>query len=91
MLYKESNLELPDGSRISKVKDFCGVETIQLYDPGVEEFSTRPSTNFDGVISTDVLEHIPEEDIDWVLAERFSFAKKSLYMNIASIRLKLCL
>jgi len=84
LLYKESNLKLPDGSEISSMKDYWGVETIQLYDPGVEEFSARPSTRFDGVISTDVLEHIPEEDIGWILAECFGFAKQFLYMNIAS-------
>jgi hypothetical protein len=36
------------------------------------------------VVSTDVLEHIPEEDVDWVLKDCFSFAKKFIYMNIAS-------
>jgi hypothetical protein len=50
----------------------------------VEQFAARPDSRFDGVISTDVLEHIPEEDIDWVLAECFGFARRFLYMNIAS-------
>jgi len=84
LLYDETNLKLPDGTVIPSVKEFWGVETLQLYDPGVEAFATRPDSSFDGVISTDVLEHIPEEDIDWVLAECFGFARRFLYMNIAS-------
>ena len=84
MLYREKNLKLPDGKTIPSVKEFWGVEEIQLYDPGVEEYATRPDSTFDGLVSTDAIEHIPEEDIDWVLAECFGFANKFLYMNIAS-------
>ncbi len=84
LLYEEKNLKLPGGNVIPSVEEFWGVDTIQLYDPGVEEFAARPDSSFDGVVSTDVLEHIPEEDIDWVLAECFGFARRFLYMNIAS-------
>ena len=34
---------------------------------------------YDGVISTDVLEHIPEEDIPWVLDDLFAQAKTFIY------------
>jgi len=84
LLYAQKGIYLPNGQKISSVREFWGVDHIQLYDPGVEEFSARPETNFDGVVSTDVLEHIPEEDIDWVLGECFQFARSFLYMNIAS-------
>ncbi len=84
MLYQEKDLALPEGETIPSVQEFWGVDEIRLYDPGVEEFAERPSGEFEGVVSTDVLEHIPEEDIDWVLAECFGFAQKFLYMNIAS-------
>lgn len=83
-LYSERDIELPEGETVPSVKEYWGVDHIHLYDPGVEEFATRPSEQFDGVVSTDVLEHIPEEDIDWVLGECFGFARKFLYMNIAS-------
>jgi len=39
----------------------------ELYDPAVEEFSKLPEGNFDGIISFDVLEHIPEEEIPQVI------------------------
>ena len=44
-----------------------------LFDVGVEAFSARPKGPFDGVICTDVLEHIAEPDVDPVLADIFSF------------------
>lgn len=34
------------------------------YDPAIPEFSTLPVNKADLVINTDVLEHIPEEDVD---------------------------
>ena len=39
------------------------MKKIHLYDPGVEEYSIYPKNKHDGVICTDVLEHIPEDDI----------------------------
>ena len=35
------------------------------------------------MVSTDVLEHIPAEDIPWVLGELFSFADKFVFVTIA--------
>ena len=54
-----------------------------LYDPGVFEFSEKPTGTFDGVINIDVLEHIEEKDIEAVLSEIFSYADKFVYLSIA--------
>ena len=35
------------------------------------------------MISTDVLEHIPEADLGWVLREMFSKAEKMVFLNVA--------
>lgn len=43
------------------------------YDPGVSHLSERPDRKFDAVISTDVMEHIPECDVVAVLDDLFSF------------------
>jgi hypothetical protein len=43
-----------------------------------------PSGKFDGVICTDVLEHCPEEDVPWILAELFSYATKFVFANAAT-------
>lgn len=44
------------------------------YDIGVRQLSERPVGVFDGIICTDVLEHIEETDLPGVLADIFSFA-----------------
>ncbi len=36
------------------------------------------------MICTDVLEHIPEPDISWILSEQFGLATKLVFGNIAS-------
>ncbi len=45
-----------------------GVEIVR-YDPAVPEISKKPEGTFDLVINTDVMEHIPEKDVDEVLAD----------------------
>lgn len=64
--------------------DAMGVHDFALYDAGVEEFQTMPERMFDAVISTDVLEHIPVEDIYWVVDEMFSKANKYVFASIAA-------
>ena len=54
-----------------------------MYDPAYEEHSTLPDRKFDAVISTDVLEHIPEADLGWVLREMYSKAEKMVFLNVA--------
>jgi len=44
------------------------------YDPGVVQLRTKPIGKFNGIICTDVLEHIEEADVDAVLANIFRFA-----------------
>lgn len=78
LLYKEP---LPGGLT---VRQFWNVENIQCFDPGVPEFSRMPDEAFDGVISTDVLEHCPEEDIPWIVGEMFAHARKFIFANIAN-------
>lgn len=48
---------------------------IKQYDPSVEGRKDKPEGNYDWVICTDVLEHIPEEELDDVLADIFSYSK----------------
>ena len=53
-----------------------------LYDPAVPQYSTVPQGQYDLVICTDVLEHIPEEDIDRVVAELKQYCKGWLYVSV---------
>ena len=84
LLYSQRDLALADGTRIDSVQDYWAVEEIHCFDPGVPEFSEPPSAPFDGVVCTDVLEHIPEEDIPWLLGELFRLANRFVYANIAA-------
>ena len=56
-----------------------------LYDIGIEEYSKLPEGNFDGVYSTDVMEHIPEEELDEVFKQIYSRANKFVYLAISTI------
>lgn len=65
------------------VIDYWEVDEVVCFDPAYPPFSKRPEGRFDGVISTDVLEHCPVEDIDWILAELFSYAERFVFATIA--------
>ena len=54
-----------------------------LYDPGVAEFSERPTGRFDLVITTDVMEHIEESMLDAVIDDLNEFTGKYLFNEIA--------
>ena len=68
----------PPGSRF-KIMPSWGSALVTCYDPGYKPFSDPFEGIYDGVITTDVLEHIPEEDIAWVLDELFVHARKFVY------------
>jgi hypothetical protein len=67
------------------VPEFWGVERPSCYDPAYEPFAAKPVGTFDGVICTDVLEHVPEEDTEWILAELFGYAERFLFASIACV------
>ena len=63
------------------LKNYWNIQPT-LFDPGVP-FKKPNNQNFDIVISIDVLEHIPLEDLSWVIEEIFNFAKKIVFLNVA--------
>jgi hypothetical protein len=80
--YRAAKVKLGDGREYASIPEFWGL-AVTCYDPGYEPFSRLPSGKYDGVISTDVLEHCPETDIPWILAEMFSFARRFVFANVA--------
>ncbi len=72
-----------NGRRWPSMMDYWNVEEVVCYDPCYEPFSRLPKGKFDGVVSTDVLEHCPEEDIPWIVGEMFDFAERFVFANIA--------
>ena len=53
-----------------------------LYDPGVAALSKRPEGVFDGVIVSDVMEHIPEGALDIVINDIVNYAKQWVFFSI---------
>lgn len=52
-----------------------------LYDPGWKDFAKRPAGPFDGVVCTDVLEHV--EDPEAVIADILGYATKFALIAIS--------
>jgi hypothetical protein len=53
-----------------------------LYDPGVSGLSKPPEGLFDGVISTDVAEHIPEGEVDAYIEALKRHAGRFVFVSI---------
>jgi hypothetical protein len=67
-----------------RVHDRWGGILPTCYDIGINKLSKRPKRPSDGVICTDVMEHIDEPDIDYVLREIFTFATKFAFFAICT-------
>jgi len=61
--------------------EYLNVE-IGLYDPAVEKYNVLPDGVYDAVLCYDVLEHIHEEDLDYVLNRIFSKASKLVLIKV---------
>lgn len=68
----------------SKINRQFGIadNNTYLYDIGVKEYEILPDGKFDLVICTDVLEHIPEANVEATLDEIFSKATKAVFFVI---------
>ena len=63
--------------------EYWDIDLCAMYDPAYEKHATLPDGKFDAVICTDVLEHISEADLGWVLREIYSKASKMVFLNVA--------
>ncbi|HTU25325.1 MAG TPA: hypothetical protein VMF30_08010 [Pirellulales bacterium] len=81
--YQQVTVKLPDGRMFPTIPAFWGVDSVTCYDPAYEPFKQLPQIQFDGVVCTDVLEHIPEDDLPWIVGEIFAFARRFVYVNVA--------
>lgn len=59
------------------------VQGYYCYDPGYEPYARKPVQSFDYTICADVMEHIPEEHVDEVLAEIGRHTRKSVFFSIS--------
>jgi hypothetical protein len=84
-LYAQKDLEL-EGEKVGRIADFWGARLIRCYDPAYPPHAPRPDTVFDAVVCTDVLEHCPEEDLPWILEDIFGFARRCVYLSVATYK-----
>jgi hypothetical protein len=68
---------------IPSLAEYFGVNSVSLHDPAVPKHCARPVGKHDAVICTDVLEHIPESQVNWVLNDICSFSEKCVFLSIA--------
>ena len=83
--YQYSDLRVKEASdfKIHKNVESYWNAKVTCYDAGNPAFQEWPTGIFDGVISTDVLEHCPREDLPWIIQEFFEKANSFVFANIA--------
>tara|TARA_X000000368_G_scaffold414855_1_gene405481 strand:+ start:490 stop:1122 length:633 start_codon:yes stop_codon:yes gene_type:complete len=82
--FYNNQIQLGD-KKYKGVLDYWGITEVKLFDPGIEEYDKYPIKNYDGVICTDVLEHIALKDLDAVVKDIFSFSNKFVFFVISTI------
>lgn len=65
-----------------KVQENWGGLVPTCYDPGVPGIDVKPEGKFDGVICTDVIEHIPPETVEQEYLEAINYATKFAFFCI---------
>ena len=55
-----------------------------LYDPAVPDFAKKPHRKFDGVICTDVMEHIELGDMSTTLRDVFRYSRHWVFFSIST-------
>ena len=81
--YDLQKIDIPGAGVQDSVLDYWDIDEVRCYDPCYQRYSTLPEGKFDGVISTDVLEHCGEGDIPWIVAEMFAFANLFVFASVA--------
>jgi hypothetical protein len=69
----------------SDLIETCGSEQItwDRYDPAIPDFRSVPTDQYDFIVNTDVMEHIPPADVDDVLADIRRCGEK-VFFNIST-------
>jgi hypothetical protein len=67
---------------LRRVHDAWGGMMPTLYDPGVPRLDSRPTGQFDATISTDVLEHVPEAELDAVIADIAEYTRIWAFISV---------
>ena len=57
-------------------------KNITLYDPAFLRDNELPRGKFDVVVCSDVLEHVPEEEVDAFIERLFGYAKRGVWASV---------
>lgn len=63
---------------------------VTLYDPAFRSSSELPRGLFDVVLCSDVLEHVPGEEVDEFVKRLFGYAKKAVWASVCCRDAKKC-
>jgi hypothetical protein len=66
-----------------KIYDSMGIFEVGLYDPAIKEYETLYDRKYDGVVCVDVMEHIPEENVDFTISTALSRANLFAFFAIS--------
>lgn len=64
------------------IQRYWQLEAPTLYDPAFPEHDKLPTGTFDGVLCSDVLEHVLEPDVDETIARLFSYARLFVWSSV---------
>lgn len=62
---------------------------VKLYDPAFDH-NEKPHGQFDGVLCSDVLEHVPESELDDFVATLFGHARRFVWASVCTRPAKKC-
>lgn len=57
---------------------------VRLYDPAFPEHARVPKGRFDAVLCSDVLEHVPEAEVDAFVAQLFAHAGRFVWASVCT-------
>lgn len=73
-----------NGNIYGGLREYWDADAVTCYEPGQSATSQAPNHADDLVVCTDVLEHIPEQDLPWVINEIFGHALHAVFCSIAA-------
>jgi len=59
-----------------------GVDVPTLYDPAFPSHDDLPKGTFDAVLASDIMEHIPQDEVDELIIRLFKYANKFVWASI---------
>ena len=79
--YRFADEAAEEKATVESIAGQSGIK-ISRYDPADASGGPRPVDRFDGVVCTEALNYIPDEDVPWVIEDLFEWARRFVYVVI---------